>query len=146
MSDTKNSQQAGRYDMLQNAAGEILIIIEYREGGPENPRLVYDGGEQALLYRSRESAFMLNSIAREARMPLKSVNEVLMVEIENDDGVTHRFRIVGYDEIFGRKDYISIDSPMARALLKKEVGDLAVVNTPAGEASWYVNAIEYVKP
>lgn len=50
-------------------------------------------------------------------------------------------------KFFGRKDYISIDSPMARALLKKkEVGDLAVVNTPAGEASWYVNAIEYVKP
>ncbi|MEA7538911.1 GreA/GreB family elongation factor, partial [Salmonella enterica subsp. enterica serovar Virginia] len=42
--------------------------------------------------------------------------------------------------IFGRKDYISIDSPMARALLKKEVGDLAVVNTPVGEANWYVNA------
>ena len=41
------------------------------------------------------------------------------VEIENDDGDTLRFRIVGYDEIFGRKDYISIDSPMARALLKK---------------------------
>ena len=91
MSDTKNSQQAGRYDMLQNAAGEILIIIEYREGGPENPRLV-DGGEQALLYRSRESAFMLNSIAREARMPLKSVNEVLMVEIENDD-VAREYRV-----------------------------------------------------
>ena len=92
MSDTKNSQQAGRYDMLQNAAGEILIIIEYREGGPENPSLVYDGGEQALLYRSRESAFMLNSIAREARMPLKSVNEVLMVEIENDD-VAREYRV-----------------------------------------------------
>ena len=56
-----------------------------------------------------------------------------VVEIENDDGVTHRFRIVGYDEIFGRKDYISIDSPMARALLKKEVGDLAVVNTLPGK-------------
>lgn len=58
------------------------------------------------------------------------------VEIENDDGDIRKFRIVGYDEIFGRKDYISIDSPMARALLKKEVGDLAVVNTlvakPAG--------------
>lgn len=67
------------------------------------------------------------------------------VEIENDDGDRLKFRIVGYDEIFGRKDYISIDSPMARALLKKEVGDLAVVNTPVGEANWYVNAIEYVK-
>ncbi|MFP1592324.1 transcription elongation factor GreB [Escherichia coli] len=31
------------------------------------------------------------------------------VEIENDDGVTHRFRIVSSDEIFGRKDYISIE-------------------------------------
>lgn len=41
------------------------------------------------------------------------------VEIENDDGDIRKFRIVGYDEIFGRKDYISIDSPMARALLKK---------------------------
>jgi len=42
------------------------------------------------------------------------------VEIENDEGETKKFRIVGYDEIYGRNDYISIDSPMARALLKKE--------------------------
>ncbi len=54
------------------------------------------------------------------------------------------FALSGNDEIFGRKDYISIDSPMARAA-EKEVGDLAVVQTPAGEASWYVNEITYVK-
>ncbi|NHB96897.1 transcription elongation factor GreB [Photorhabdus stackebrandtii] len=67
------------------------------------------------------------------------------VEIENDQGEIKRFRIVGYDEIFGRKDYISIDSPMARALLKKEVGDSAIVHTPTGEVLWYVNEIEYIK-
>ncbi|MGK3142442.1 transcription elongation factor GreB [Pantoea sp. C2G6] len=67
------------------------------------------------------------------------------VEIENDAGDLKRFRIVGYDEIFGRKDYISIDSPMARALLKKEVGDAATVETPAGPALWYVNAIDYAQ-
>lgn len=66
-------------------------------------------------------------------------------EIENDDGDIHKFRIAGYDEIFGRRDYISIDSPMVRTLLKKEIGNPAVVNTPGGEASWYVNGIEYVK-
>ncbi|WP_312241976.1 transcription elongation factor GreB [Pantoea sp.] len=66
------------------------------------------------------------------------------VEVENDAGELKRFRIVGYDEIFGRKDYISIDSPMARALLKKEVGDAATVQTPAGPALWYVNEITYV--
>ena len=32
---------------------------------------------------------------------------------------------------------------MARALLKKEVGDAATVETPAGPALWYVNAISY---
>jgi transcription elongation factor GreB len=67
------------------------------------------------------------------------------VEIENDDGETLRFRIVGYDEIFNTKDYISIDSPMARALLKKEVGDEAIVRTEAGEFTWYINSITYPK-
>lgn len=66
------------------------------------------------------------------------------VEIENEDGERKRFRIVGYDEIYGRNDYISIDSPMARALLKKESGDEVVVHTPTGEASWCVVSIEYV--
>ena len=65
------------------------------------------------------------------------------VEIENEDGVLKKFRIVGYDEIYGRNDYISIDSPMARALLKKEEGDEVIVNTPEGEKLWFVNGIVY---
>ena len=67
------------------------------------------------------------------------------VEIENEAGEKMYFRIVGYDEIFGRKDYISVDSPMARALLKKEIDDAALVKTQAGEFTWYVNAIKYEK-
>ena len=67
------------------------------------------------------------------------------VEVENDDGKILKFRIVGYDEIFDRKDYISIDTPMARALLKKEVGDEGMVKTDAGEVTWYINSINYEK-
>ena len=67
------------------------------------------------------------------------------VEIENDKGDHKRFRIVGYDEIFDTKDYISIDSPMAQALMKKEVGDEAVVKTDAGEFVWKITKIEYQK-
>lgn len=65
------------------------------------------------------------------------------VEIENEAGDLKKFRIVGYDEIYGRNDYISIDSPMARALLKKEEGDEVLVNTPGGEKLWFVNSIVY---
>lgn len=67
------------------------------------------------------------------------------VEIENEAGDLKKFRIVGYDEIYGRNDYISIDSPMARALLKKEEGDEVLVNTPEGEKLWFVNSIDYEK-
>lgn len=67
------------------------------------------------------------------------------VEVENEKGETKRFRIVGYDEIFSTKDYISMDSPMAHALLNKEVGDEATVKTGAGVFVWKVKKIEYVK-
>ncbi len=67
------------------------------------------------------------------------------VAIENEEGDAKRFRIVGYDEIFGRKDYISVDSPMARALLKKSVDDEVTVITDAGRFTWFINQIDYEK-
>lgn len=65
------------------------------------------------------------------------------VEVESDQGEIRRFQIVGYDEIFDRKDVISVDSPMAMALLQKEEGDEVIVRTPEGKAVWYVNRIRY---
>ena len=67
------------------------------------------------------------------------------VEIENEQGDIKKFRIVGPDEIYDRKDYISIDSPMARALIKKQVDDDFEVMTPQGKKEWYINSIEYQK-
>ena len=65
------------------------------------------------------------------------------VTIENLDGEQKRFRIVGVDEIYDRNDYISIDSPMARALLKKEVDEEFFVKAPAGDMEWFVVDISY---
>lgn len=79
------SEQEGTYNILQNEAGEILILIRFRAGGPENPRILYDGGDSALLYRSRESSVVLDAINPKARMPLKTVSEVLMVELDDDE-------------------------------------------------------------
>lgn len=102
---------------------------------------------------------LLREIDRRVRYLRKRIDEVKVVdyspqqdgkvffgawvEIENEDGDVKRFRIVGPDEIYSRKDYISIDSPMARCLIKKEIDDEAVVDTPAGKKTWYVNMISY---
>ncbi len=67
------------------------------------------------------------------------------VEIENAKKQKIRFRIVGGEEIFERRDYISIDSPMAQALLKKEVGEEAIVQTPTMQMTWRIVKIEYEK-
>lgn len=67
------------------------------------------------------------------------------VEVVNDEDRQLRFQIVGYDEIFSRKDAISVDAPMARALLKKSVDDEVLVRTEAGEFVWYVQSITYGK-
>lgn len=65
------------------------------------------------------------------------------VEIENDAGDIKKLRIVGPDEIYGRNDYISIDSPMARALLKQTVDSEISVPTPNGIQNWTINHINY---
>src|SRR6185436_2302823 len=65
------------------------------------------------------------------------------VEIVNDKDLTKRFRIVGGEEIVGSTDYISIDSPMAHALMKKEVGEEAIVKTATAQFVWRITKIEY---
>ncbi len=65
------------------------------------------------------------------------------VDIENEQGDVKCFRIVGPDEIYGQQDNISIDSPMARALLSKQVDDQAIVKTPNGDQLWYITKIQY---
>ena len=69
------------------------------------------------------------------------------VEIENEQGEQKTLRIVGVDEIYDHHpQHISIDSPMARALLSKQVDDEVEVQTPLGKKSWFINSIRYEKP
>lgn len=67
------------------------------------------------------------------------------VEVENEDGEMKLFHIVGPEEIYNNQQNISIDSPMARALLSKEEGDDIIVQTPSGPQEWYLSRIRYEK-
>ncbi|MEH6472796.1 MAG: transcription elongation factor GreB [Halopseudomonas sp.] len=65
------------------------------------------------------------------------------VSLIDEQDNERRFRIVGPDEINTDNNYISIDAPMARALLKKSTGDEIEVNTPTGSHFYEITAIEY---
>ncbi len=54
-----------------------------------------------------------------------------------------RYRIVGADELDPSRGYISVDSPLARALLGKRVDDEVNVTTPTGSTDYCIIAIEY---
>ena len=67
------------------------------------------------------------------------------VELENEDSEVKQYRIVGCDEFDPAKNWISIDSPVARALIGKEQDDEITVETPSGKIQLYVNRIWYEK-
>ena len=65
------------------------------------------------------------------------------VALEDEDGEIKRYRIVGPDEIDPKLGYISMDSPVAKLLMKKTVDDEIVVVTPKGEAELLIKAVQY---
>lgn len=64
-----------------------------------------------------------------------------IVNLETDDAVT--YRIVGEDEANVKQNRISVTSPIARALIGKEVGDVVVVKTPGGDVEYEIGAVRH---
>ena len=66
------------------------------------------------------------------------------VEVENIvTGTTARYRIVGPDETDAKRGWISIDSPLARAMLKKRVDDEFEAELPGGGARFCIVDVQY---
>ena len=65
------------------------------------------------------------------------------VELEDDDGKQLTYRIVGADESDADRGYISMESPVARALLGKRLGDGVTVMRPKGEVTFNVLGVRY---
>lgn len=101
----------------------------------------------------------LREIDRRVRFLSKRIDELEVVEelpadrervyfgawvtVEDEDGESHTYRIVGPDEFDLRAGRISMDSPLARALLGKRVDDDIVFQSPSGERELYIAAVCY---
>jgi len=65
------------------------------------------------------------------------------IELEDEEGQRSRVRIVGPDEIDPARHWISVDSVVARALLKSSVDDEVTVTAPGGTTTYTIEMVSY---
>ncbi len=131
----------------------------------ERPRVTQEVADAAAMGdRSENAEYIygkrrLREIDRRVRFLGKRLDEVTIVHespddpdrvffsawvtIEDEDGVAKEYRIVGGDESDMERQWISIDSPVARALLGKRRGDAVVVAVPKGSVEYTIVKIRY---
>ncbi|PWG64074.1 transcription elongation factor GreA [Sediminicurvatus halobius] len=73
----------------------------------------------------------------------KVVFGVTVVLADEEDGTEKTYRIVGEDEADIKQGLISVQSPIARALIGKEEGDVADVQAPGGNRSYEIVEVRY---
>ena len=148
------------------AEGERTLKAELHQlWKVERPKVTQSVSEAAAMGDRSENADYiygkrrLREIDRRVRYLSKRLDEVTVVAqapddrnriffgawvtIEDEDGNSNRYRLVGPDEIDPKRSYISIDSPMAKALLGKRVDMEINLETPNGPREFYIVAIEY---
>lgn len=67
---------------------------------------------------------------------------VTIINCETDKEIT--YKIVGEDEADIKQNKIAVTSPIARALIGKEVGDVAVVVAPSGEVEYEIDTVKHI--
>ncbi len=67
---------------------------------------------------------------------------VTLINTDTDEEV--RYRIVGEDEADVKEQKISVTSPIARALIGKEEGDIVQVRTPGGDVEYEIDQVEHL--
>ena len=65
-----------------------------------------------------------------------------ILNLETDEVVT--YKIVGDDEADVKSNKISVNSPIARGLIGKEVGDVALIRTPGGEVEYEIDDVKFI--
>lgn len=105
----------------------------------EKNRLRHIGRELRHVEQSLKRAILVDP----ASQPRSDIRFGAEIEVLDEQGERHRFRIVGEDEACAPKGYISWVSPLARALLGKRIGDSVVWEHPAGNMELEVVGFDY---
>ena len=114
-------------DLIDAKSGEVVAPAGKKISARAANKLA-DEGLEALLVSTED---LLGKFASED-----------LVNMETDEEVT--YQIVGEDEADIKAGRISVTSPIARALIGKEEGDVVVVKTPGGDVEYEIESVEHL--
>ena len=135
---------------LQDRPRIVQAIAEARAQGDlrENAEYQYAKDEQGFIEgRIKEISGKLSDaqVIDVTEMPNSGKvifgTTVELINLDTDEKLT--YQIVGDDESDIKINKLSVYSPIARALIGKEAGDVAFVKTPSGEAEFEICAVSY---
>ena len=107
-------EQESFYEVHLNKYDELMISMRARDEEPQSPVLIYDGGNHALLYRTPQSAVLLDFIHPEVRPYLLKAKQVLIAE-------TKDYKVVReYVAVCKQVKSMPLDEASVKPLLSKE--------------------------
>ena len=127
----------------------IKAIAEAREHGDLSENAEYHAAKELQSFIERRITELEDKIRRSDIIDVSNIKNdkiVFGATIELFDKKSEKeltYQIVGIDEANVEKGLISINSPVARALMGKKIGDSVNVKTPGGEMSYEILKIEY---
>lgn len=81
----------GHYDILKEPDGRLTASIRYWAPEPNNPQLLYNGKEHALLYRSNTHMLILDYVNPDVRDDLKKAKEITITEHDESDNLIRSY-------------------------------------------------------
>ncbi len=140
--------------LLKVERPEVVRVVSWAAGNgdrSENGDYIY--GKRRLrqidsrlrfLMQRMDSAVIVDPASQQGLEKVFFGAWVTLFSLKNDTDYT--YRIVGKDELEPSLGYISWVSPLARALLGKQTGDVVKVTTPAGEEEYEIIDVQYQAP
>ncbi len=135
--------------LLKEERPRVTKVVTWAASlGDRSENADYQYGKKRLREIDRRLRFLAKRIDSAEEVDPKSIDSKKIqfgatVLIEDEEENKKKLSIVGIDETDTKKGYISWISPIAKALLGKEIGDDVTVQTPLGEVEYNIIKIEY---
>lgn len=127
----------------------IQAIAEAREHGDLSENAEYHAAKERQGFIEGRVSELEDKIARAQVIDVSKLSGdqvkfgATVTVIDEDTEEENTYKIVGDDEADVKSGKVSLSSPIARALINKEVGDVVEVNAPGGVKSYEILKVEW---